>query len=279
MEIILAKSAGFCFGVHRAVDMAFKTEETKKTYTLGHIIHNETVINQLKNKGIQSVEDLEDTSMENVIIRAHGVPEEVYIKAKEKSINVIDATCPYVTKIHKLVNKYEKEGYHIIVIGDAKHPEIIGINGWTQKGCIIYKNKEEIDLSKLDQQEKYLVVSQTTYKKEVVDEVLALLEDAGYTIKFINTICNATSERQEEAMEIAQRAEGMLVIGSSFSSNTQKLFEICKQYCPDTYCIEEAKDLKEEWFKGKSVVGVTAGASTPNSVIEEVLGLLKKVDA
>lgn len=278
MKIILAKSAGFCFGVQRAVDMAFKTDESKKTYTLGHIIHNETVINQLKHKGIESVEDLEGTSMEKVIIRAHGVPEAIYTKAKEKSIGIIDATCPYVTKIHKLVSKYEKDGYHIIVIGDAKHPEIIGINGWTQKGCIIYKNKDEIDLGKLDPQEKYLIVSQTTYKKEVVDEVIAYLEKAGYAITFINTICNATSERQEEAMEIAKDVEGMLVLGSKLSSNTQKLFEICKQYCVDTYCIENLQDFKAEWFKGKACIGVTAGASTPDSVIKEVLEALKELD-
>lgn len=279
MEIILAKSAGFCFGVHRAVDMAFKVDETKKTYTLGHIIHNETVTRKLKQKGIESVEELDHIPMEKVIIRAHGVPEAVYEEAKEKDIEVLDATCPYVTKIHKLVSKYEKDGYHIIVIGDAKHPEIIGINGWTQSGCVIYKKKEDIDLTKLDPEYKYLVVSQTTYKKEVVDEIVSVLEDAHYKVKFINTICNATSERQDEAREIAKNVEAMVVIGSSFSSNTQKLFEICKAYCPDTCCIEEAKDLDTQWFKDKNKVGVTAGASTPKDVIEEVLEVLKTVNA
>lgn len=278
MKIILAKSAGFCFGVHRAVDMAFKADETKKTYTLGHIIHNETVTRQLKQKGIASVEELDNIPMEKVIIRAHGVPEAIYKEAKEKSIEVLDATCPYVTKIHKLVSKYEKEGYRIIVIGDAKHPEIIGINGWTQKGCIIYKNKEDIDLTKLNLEDEYLVVSQTTYKKEVVDEIVRVLEDAHYKVKFINTICNATSERQDEAREIAKDVEAMVVIGSSFSSNTQKLFEICKTYCPDTYCIEEVTDLHAEWFKDKNKVGVTAGASTPKDVIEEVLEMLKGIN-
>ena len=279
MEIILAKSAGFCFGVHRAVDMAFKTEEDKKTYTLGHIIHNETVTRKLKQKGIESVEALDNIPMEKVIIRAHGVPEAVYKEAESKNIEVLDATCPYVTKIHRLVSRYEKEGYRIIVIGDAKHPEIIGINGWTKEGCIIYKNKEDVDLTELDLNKKYLIVSQTTYKKEVVDGIVKLLEEAGYDVKFINTICNATSERQEEAKEISKEVDAMIVIGSSFSSNTQKLFEICKSYWQDTYCIEEAKDLNAEWFKSKNKVGVTAGASTPKDVIEEVLEVLKGMDA
>lgn len=279
MEIILAKSAGFCFGVHRAVDMAFKTEEDKKTYTLGHIIHNETVTRKLKQKGIESVEALDNIPMEKVIIRAHGVPEAVYKEAESKNIEVLDATCPYVTKIHRLVSRYEKEGYSIIVIGDAKHPEIIGINGWTKEGCIIYKNKEDVDFTELDLNKKYLIVSQTTYKKEVVDGIVKLLEEAGYDVKFINTICNATSERQEEAKEISKEVDAMIVIGSSFSSNTQKLFEICKSYCQDTYCIEEAKDLNAEWFKSKNKVGVTAGASTPKDVIEEVLEVLKGMDA
>lgn len=278
MEIILAKSAGFCFGVHRAVDMAFKTEEDKKTYTLGHIIHNETVTRKLKQKGIESVEALDNTPMEKVIIRAHGVPEAVYKEAESKNIEVLDATCPYVTKIHRLVSRYEKEGYRIIVVGDAKHPEIIGINGWTKEGCIIYKNKEDVDFTELDLNTKYLIVSQTTYKKEVVDGIVKLLEEAGYDVKFINTICNATSERQEEAKEISKEVDAMIVIGSSFSSNTQKLFEICKSYCQDTYCIEEAKDLNAEWFKSKNKVGVTAGASTPKDVIEEVLEVLKGMD-
>lgn len=275
MEIILAKSAGFCFGVHRAVDMAFKTEEDKKTYTLGHIIHNETVTRKLKQKGIDSVDALDHTPMEKVIIRAHGVPEAVYKEAQLKNIEVLDATCPYVTKIHKLVSRYEQEGYGIIVIGDAQHPEIIGINGWTQKGCIIYKSKEDVDVTLLNKDHKYLIVSQTTYKKEVVESIVQLLEKLGYDIKFINTICNATSERQEEAKKIAKEVDSMIVIGSSFSSNTQKLFEICQSYCPDTYCIEDASGLRAEWFISKDKVGVTAGASTPQDVIQEVVETLE----
>lgn len=278
MEIILAKSAGFCFGVQRAVDMAFKTETAKKTYTLGHIIHNETVMRQLADKGIESVEKINDTPMDQVIIRAHGVPEAIYDEAKEKSVEVIDATCPYVTKIHKLVSRYENEGFGVILIGDANHPEIIGINGWTKNGCIIFKNKEEIDLTKLNKENNYLVVSQTTYKKAVVDEMVSYLEEEGYKIKFINTICNATSERQDEAREIASEVECMIVIGSKLSSNTQKLYEICKQLCPNTYCIEDASSLDTNWFLNIHKVGVTAGASTPSDVIAEVLGKLEQID-
>lgn len=278
MEILLAKSAGFCFGVQRAVDMAFEAETSKKTYTLGHIIHNETVMKQLSDKGIESVQTLSDAPMDRVIIRAHGVPEVIYEEAKEKSVEVIDATCPYVTKIHKLVSRYEKQGYGIILIGDAKHPEIIGINGWTKKGCIIFKDKESIDLTQLNKDSHYLVVSQTTYKRALVDEMVNYLEEAGYQVEFINTICNATSERQDEARQIASQVECMIVIGSQLSSNTQKLYEICKQICPHTYCIDDASSIDKEWFVNIHKVGVTAGASTPNDVILAVLDQLKQMD-
>lgn len=277
MKVLLAKSGGFCFGVKRAVDMAFDTDATKTTYTLGHIIHNEAVINKLHNKGIHSVEELDNIPMDQVIIRAHGVPEDVYKEANDKAIHVVDATCPYVTKIHKLVNRHERDGYKIILIGDAKHPEIIGINGWTKEGCIILKNIDELDLSKLSKEERYFVVSQTTYKKAVVDEIVNTLEQAGYDIKFTNTICSATSERQDEAREIAGQVDAMVVIGSRLSSNTQKLYEICQSICPNTHCIDDASMLEKEWFDGVEEVGVTAGASTPSDVINEVLTKLEQI--
>ncbi|MEG0711603.1 MAG: 4-hydroxy-3-methylbut-2-enyl diphosphate reductase, partial [Niameybacter sp.] len=227
--------------------------------------------------GIESIEHMDHVPMDQLIIRAHGVPEEVYQEAYEKSVHVIDATCPYVTKIHKLVSRHEKEGFNIILIGDANHPEIIGINGWTKKGCIILKNKSELDFSQLSQDARYFIVSQTTYKKAVVDEIVEALEQAGYNIKFMNTICSATSERQNEAREMASQVEAMVVIGSRHSSNTQKLYEICGSLCPKTYCIDDASMLKEEDFEGIEKVGVTAGASTPADVIDEVLTKLQQI--
>lgn len=276
MKVLIAKTAGFCFGVKRAVNLAFSTDSSQLTYTLGPIIHNDTVIDELKAKGIAPIEQIEDQPMETLIIRAHGVTPDVYDVAKAQSINVIDATCPYVTKIHKLVARYVKEGYKIILIGDAKHPEIIGINGWAENTCCIAKDLDEIKGYDLEREEKYLLVSQTTYKKAIVDGIVDYLGEEGYEVKFINTICSATDERQTEAAEVAGKVDAMVVIGSEYSSNTQKLFEICKNICDRTVCISTADDLKQHMVMGSQVVGVTAGASTPDNVIEQVVKLIEQ---
>lgn len=275
MKVIIAETAGFCFGVKRAVNLAFSTESLKPTYTLGPIIHNDTVIDELKEKGISPIDSLKNQEVDTVIIRAHGVTPDVYEEAKEKEIRVVDATCPYVTKIHKLVAKYISQGYEIILIGDESHPEIIGINGWAQNRCHIGKDLEAVRQWNLSFDKKYLLVSQTTYKKQVVDDIVNDLTDKGYDLKFINTICSATDERQTEAAKVAEKVEAMIVIGSPYSSNTQKLFEICKKKCERTFCIATAKELTKDMVEGCQVVGLTAGASTPDNVIKEVVSLLE----
>lgn len=276
MKVIIAETAGFCFGVKRAVNLAFETESTKPTYTLGPIIHNDTVIDELKEKGISPIESIGHEEIHTLIIRAHGVTPMIYDQAKARNIHVVDATCPYVTKIHKLVARYAKQGYEVILIGDANHPEIIGIDGWAEGGCHIAKNLEEVKACHFEMDKKYLLVSQTTYKKAVVDEIVAYLEAEHYDVKFINTICSATDERQTEAAKIAQDVDAMVVIGSEYSSNTQKLFEICKSYCPNTLCISTAAELAPEMVAGAQVIGVTAGASTPDNVIREVVERLER---
>lgn len=278
MDIIVAKTAGFCFGVKRAVDLAFTTKSDKPTYTLGPIIHNDSVVNQLKEKGISPIESLEGKEIDTLIIRSHGVAPEVYNQAETKEIHLLDATCPYVKKIHKLVEKYSKEGFGVIVIGDKDHPEIVGINGWGNNECIIIKDIEDEKIKQLDQNKDYLVVSQTTYKKRIVDDILEYFNEHNYHYKYINTICNATTERQDEALQIAAQVDCMLVIGSSYSSNTQKLYEICQKECPNTYCIATKAELEASMFEGCKVIGITAGASAPSNIIEEVIQTVRELD-
>lgn len=272
MEILIAKTAGFCFGVERAVDMAFSESDGSATYTYGPIIHNEVVTKKLEEKGVSAIDELSEVNqkIKKLIIRSHGVSPSVYRAAKEKEIEVVDATCPYVKKIHRYVEKYKKAGYDILIAGNAQHPEIKGINGWGQYECYIAKDVEELKQMALPNN-KLLFVAQTTYKKQVVDEMKAYLDEQGISYEYINTICNATKERQEEAVELAKKVDCMLVLGSPNSANTRKLYEISAANCNKSYCLQGAHELTHEMFKGCNKIGITAGASTPQSVIEEVV--------
>ena len=272
----MAKTAGFCFGVKRAVDMAFEHENKQGTYTYGPIIHNEVVIRSLEEKGIKAIDALEQSNVEKLIIRSHGVSPKVYRQGEEKGIEIIDATCPYVKKIHRYVEQYSKKGYQIIIAGNKDHPEIQGINGWADEACLIVKDQEALKEIKLEKNnKKYLLVAQTTYKKQVVDEILLTLNEQGINVEYINTICNATKERQEEVVEIAKQVDVMLVLGSKKSSNSLKLFELSQKHCLESYFVGEAKELKKEFFEDCNKVGITAGASTPHSVIQDVVEFIK----
>ena len=277
MEIIIAKTAGFCFGVKRAVEMAFSNANEKDTYTYGPIIHNEVVTGALEQKGVYAIDDIEGREVKKLIIRSHGVSPQIYEKSKNREIEIVDATCPYVKKIHRYVEKYDAEGYHILIAGNAVHPEIQGINGWAHEKCYIAKDVEELKTMPLPEG-KFLLVAQTTYKKEVVDAMKAYLEEKGIEFKYINTICNATKERQGEAVELAKQVDCMLILGSPKSANTKKLFEISKEYCLNSHCIQGAAELEKDIFKGCNRVGITAGASTPQSVIEEVVDYINKLE-
>lgn len=275
MEIIIAKTAGFCFGVKRAVDMAFVNEYQKNTYTYGPIIHNEVVTSALEKKGIYAIDEIEGHEVEKLIIRSHGVSPEVYEKGNAQNIEIVDATCPYVKKIHRYVEKYDRNGYYILIAGNADHPEIKGINGWGRDKCYIAKDVEELKAMTLPEG-KILFVAQTTYKKEVVDQMRAYLDEKGIEVEYINTICNATKERQEEAVTLAEQVDCMLVLGSPSSSNTRKLYEISQAYCERTYCVTGASQLNREMFDNCQKVGITAGASTPQSVIDEVVAYINQ---
>lgn len=277
MEIIIAQTAGFCFGVKRAVDMAYAHVEAADTFTYGPIIHNEVVTGDLEKKGVYAIDSIEGQDVKHLIIRSHGVSPEIYEIGKERNIDIIDATCPYVKKIHRYVEKYFKQGYHILIAGHSEHPEIQGINGWANNECIIAKDVEELSQINLPEGH-YLFVAQTTYKKEVVEAMEAHLREKGITFEYINTICNATKERQEEAVILAKQVDCMLILGSPKSNNTKKLYEISLKYCERSFCVQGAAELKPEMFKDCHRVGITAGASTPQSVIEEVIQYIKKLE-
>ena len=276
MNIILAKSAGFCFGVKRAVDMVYKEAEKggKPIYTYGPIIHNEEVVTDLEKKGVKvvhSVADLKEQPKGIVIIRSHGVEKKIYDEISELGFEIVDATCPFVLKIHRLVEQYSKEDYHVVIIGNATHPEVIGIMGWSlPENTTVVGTAEEAKTFALNSAKKVCIVSQTTFNYNKFQELVEIISEKGYDIIVLNTICNATEERQTEAACIAKEVDAMIVIGGKSSSNTQKLFEICKNECENTYYIQTIKDLDLNCFKSIDNVGITAGASTPNNIIEEV---------
>ena len=275
MEVKVAKTAGFCFGVKRAVEKAYEVAEQRQgeVYTYGPIIHNEEVVADLANKGVQVLEtenELRKLEKGTVIIRSHGVPKYIYELLKEKHLDYVDVTCPFVLKIHRIVEEESKKGRHIVIVGNAEHPEVAGIKGWCRGDCTVLKTKEEARNFLEKGYEKVCVVSQTTFNYNNFQEIVEILSEKGYDKLVLNTICNATQERQSEAAQIAKQVDAMIVVGGKHSSNTQKLYEICKSECKDTYYIQTLADLDSEGFPSVQCVGITAGASTPNKIIEEV---------
>ena len=276
MAVIRAKSAGFCFGVKRAVDTVYEEAEKRPgtaIYTYGPIIHNEEVVKDLREKGvrvIQSEEELEELTEGLVIIRSHGVPERLCRKLEEKGIEYVDATCPFVKRIHKIVQAESAAGSRIVIIGNPSHPEVEGIRGWAGKDVDVIQTAEEAEAFQAEPGRKICIVAQTTFNYNKFKDLVEIILEKGYYISVLNTICNATRERQSEAARIAERVDAMIVIGDKNSSNTQKLFEICRNVCNNTYYIQTLGDLDTNQLRSVETVGITAGASTPNNIIEEV---------
>lgn len=271
MKIEVAQSAGFCFGVNRAVLSVYDHIEKKPLYTYGPIIHNHAVVEDLKKKGVQVIHDLEDIEDGTVVLRSHGVPLEIYDLLKNKDIPFIDATCPYVKRIHKKVHDFKEKGYDIVIIGNPDHPEVIGINGWCKNEGYIIDSEKSAKTTKIPQQNKICVVSQTTFEQEQFDNIIEILKDMGYNLTIFNTICNATQERQEETDNLSKCVDKMIIIGGKHSSNTQKLYHIAQSNCKNTFFVESADDLSGIQFCDEDHVGITAGASTPKKIIEEVI--------
>ena len=274
MEVLLAKSAGFCFGVKRAVDRVYELTRTgHKIYTFGPIIHNEEVVGDLEKKGVSVIADEKELAGITdgvVVIRSHGVAKSVYEPIERQGLECVDATCPFVKRIHNIVEKESAAGKQILIIGNAGHPEVEGIMGWSNTPAMVAETKEEIEKIACDPEKPVCVVSQTTFNYNKFQELVEIFMKRGYDISVVNTICNATEERQTEAKEIAAKVDAMIIIGGKHSSNTRKLYEICSRECADTYFIQTLDDLHIELPKSVRLVGITAGASTPNKIIEEV---------
>ena len=276
MEITVAKSAGFCFGVQRAVDAVYDLlkENSSDIYSIGPLIHNEIVTKDLKNKGLIEINDydeIKNLKNKKVIIRTHGIEKQVYDLLKSNINSIVDLTCPFVSKIHKLVEEYSENGYKIIVIGDKDHPEVKGIVSYAKNDIYVVISEEDIKNLKINRNDKVFIVFQTTTNAENAQKLVDILRDLFYNSRLVNTICNATQNRQDEVKILAETCDVMLIIGSNTSSNTRKLYEISKKYCENTYLLNSVDDIKNI-KKEKSVkIGVSAGASTPKYLIEEIL--------
>ena len=272
-QVTLAKSAGFCFGVKRAVNKVYEEAKKGRVYTYGPIIHNEEVVKDLENKGVKvinSLEEFQDIPEGTVVIRSHGVTRREQEELIADGLRVVDATCPFVKKIHRIVEKQTAEGRRVIIIGSPEHPEVQGIRGWGNDTTLVVEKPEQIDDLLLSKEEKLCIVSQTTFNYKKFQDLVEKFEKKGYDILVLNTICNATQERQVEARRIASEVDAMIVIGGKHSSNTQKLYEICQKECKNTYFIQSLGDFNPECVNSVRSVGITAGASTPNQIIEEV---------
>ena len=281
MEVKVAKTAGFCFGVQRAVDKVYELIDScpDRLFTLGPIIHNEEVVNDLEKKGVRVASEEELKTLpkgSTVVIRSHGVGKKVYDQLKECGLSYVDVTCPFVLKIHRIVEKESKAGSHIVIIGDPDHPEVVGICGWCIGSYTVIRTKQDALDFVPPEGKNVCIVSQTTFNYNKFKDLVEILRKKRYDntvlniLNILNTICNATEERQKEAKNIAGEVDTMLVVGGRHSSNTQKLFEICKKECGNTYYIQTPVDLDSEMFQCSSCVGITAGASTPKKIIEEV---------
>lgn len=282
-NVRVAKSAGFCFGVKRAVDMVYAQLETNDEtkdgikdpiYTYGPIIHNEEVVKDLEAKGVTVIHDIseiEESEKGTIVIRSHGVGEKIYQTLENAGYHIVDATCPFVKKIHRHVREYGDAGYHVVIIGNASHPEVEGIRGWgNEEEITVIGTREAAENFRVSAGKKVCIVSQTTFNYNKFQDIVEIIAKKGYDITVLNTICNATEVRQTEARKVAQCSDVMIVIGDRHSSNTQKLFEICKNECKNTYYIQTSDEMDYTQIRSNNNVGITAGASTPNNIIEEV---------
>ena len=280
MEVRIAENAGFCFGVKRAMNMAWDELENKTSdnvYSLGPLIHNKQAVDKYKEKGLMEMDSLDKIPSDSkLIIRSHGVGKKIYTDSESKNMDIVDTTCPFVKKIHDIVKEFSNKGYKIIIVGNSTHPEIIGINGWCDNKAIIINREEEIDNITFSNNDRYCVVSQTTANLESFDKIVSKLKSKIEDLTVNNTICFATKERQLSATDLAKEVDCMVVIGGKHSSNTQKLVNICKNIVP-TFSIETKEELEKNKLEKFKVAGVTAGASTPDWIIEEVIEYLKEI--
>ncbi len=275
MKIQLASSYGFCYGVKRAIEIAQHNPNSK---TYGPLIHNKDEISRLKqNYNIDLATSIDELRpQETVIIRTHGITKDELQILKKQNNTIINATCPYVTKPQQIVDRMSKEGYSVVIFGDKDHPEIKGVYSYGQeKNTFIVNTPDDIDFGLL--KSKVAVVSQTTRKPQDFEKIVNALTSRIKEVRVFNTICNATFENQDAAMELAQEADIMIVIGGKHSSNTKQLHSICKSYCKDSFLIENESEIVPQWFEGKSLCGISAGASTPDWIVQNVINTINQI--
>lgn len=283
MEIILGKTAGFCYGVKNAVSKAEENLKIHKSlYCLGELVHNGEVIKKLEKLGLKVVENLED-SKDKIIIRAHGIPKEIYIKAKKLNIELLDYTCPKVLKIHKIAQEYAEKSFFIFLFGGKNHPESIGTISFCGENAYLIENDEEIDIAieKLRQSniKQLLIIVQTTFSMQKFEDYTQQINEKiskDIKIEVKNTICNATKIRQEETKEISKKVDCMIIIGGKNSSNTKKLYDIAKENCKHTFIIETKDEIEKSQIQDFEKIGIMAGASTPKESIDEVINKIKE---
>lgn len=276
MQIIVSKYSGYCYGVKRAVSMAQESiEKYDDIYSLGSIIHNKKAVEKLTDNGLKIVQDI-DKEQENIIFRSHGVEKKFYKFAQENDINIIDTTCTFVKKIHQIVEEQYKKGYKIIIVGSKIHPEVIGINSYADYQAQFVEEETDISNLVISNDDKYSIVFQTTFNIEKYDSIVNKLKEKIKNIDVHNTICNATKKRQDAALELAKNVDMMIVIGDKSSSNSKKLYDIASSKKKSIF-IEDVNQLDIDMFKNIKKVGITAGASTPDFVIDEVIEFLNKI--
>ena len=277
MEVRVAGKAGFCFGVRRAIEMALDTvrERDGPVFSLGPLIHNPQVVHRLAQMGIQTIDDVHSAGEGRLIIRSHGVGPDVMDAARRRGLHVVDATCPFVRRAQELAGALAAEGCQVVVVGSKEHPEVLGIVGWTGGSALVVE--DPVEAAAIDVTGKIGVVAQTTQPYAAFESVVEILKRAGNQVKACNTICSATSERQQSALALARQADVMLVVGGANSANTRKLAQLCRAAGATAYRIETASEIDPLWFSGVRTVGLTAGASTPDWIIEEVMNRMSEI--
>jgi 4-hydroxy-3-methylbut-2-enyl diphosphate reductase len=273
LEIRLAKSYGFCFGVKRAIEIA---ESSRDATTIGPLIHNNEEINRLKsNFNVITSNDITELGdAKKAIIRTHGIVKDDFEKLKQSDVEIIDATCPFVTKPQQIVEKMSQEGYKIVIFGDVKHPEVKGVMSYAVNEPLVVMSVDE--LRDVNISHKVAVISQTTRKVSEFQKIVTYLMEKVKEVRVFNTICNATFENQDAARDLSQEADVMIVIGGKNSSNTKQLLSIAEENCKDSYLIENERELKKNWFEKKQMCGITAGASTPDWIIEKIVATIRE---
>lgn len=276
-SIEIARQAGACYGVERALKMALRasTSEQQPVHTLGPLIHNPIVVSDLESRGVSTAATPAEAREGTLLIRAHGVTPEVVDEARAMGLNVVDATCPYVKRVHLAAERLVKEGYQVLVVGESGHPEVVGILGHAGADAAVVS--VPADLERVPLSSKVGVVVQTTQTVDALSRVVAALVPRVTELKVVNTICEATSERQSAASELASRADAMVVIGGRSSGNTRRLAMLCEERCPRTHHVESADEIEPSWFDGCDLIGVTAGASTPSGQIDLTVARIREL--